>query len=171
MGLDLANTIAPVAGQHVPVIALLGWLVDPVAAGRGIWAWQPEVLVALHTLVEPPPPPVPGDVLRWMPPLPLAPLVPGSPVAPLPPAVPPAPPPSVTDAGLQPIPASAKIATKLNPASWPARRPLAAGRAMRSLVIGGCLAVMGRVIRTHARWFVSNLIVAGFLEKLRAQRG
>jgi hypothetical protein len=34
MGLDLANTVAAIAGQHVAVVAFLGRLVDPVAAGR-----------------------------------------------------------------------------------------------------------------------------------------
>jgi len=38
VGLDLADTIAPVAGQGVPVVTLLDaiLIVDPVAAGRGI---------------------------------------------------------------------------------------------------------------------------------------
>ena len=34
VGLDLANAIATIAGKHVPVVAFLGWLVDPIAAAR-----------------------------------------------------------------------------------------------------------------------------------------
>lgn len=142
----------------------------PSPQPSGIWALQPEVLVALHTCAEPPPPPVPLDGARWIPPVPLA-LVPLVPLAPAPGAAPPTPPPSSTDAPLHPIPASARIAAKPNPASWPTDSPLGTGRAMRSLVIGGCLSNTRQAIRTHAKWFGSIWSVASPARQLCAQRG